>query len=109
MKLSDQHCRDCAPGTSALAEPERQALMAQVPQWSLFEEGSAIRRDFVFDSYWAGLGFVNAVAWVAQSEKHHPDMELGYKKVGVRFSTHAAKGLTENDFICAAKVDRLLD
>jgi 4a-hydroxytetrahydrobiopterin dehydratase len=83
-------------------------LLAQFPQWQRVDEGRAIQRDFSFDSYWAGLGFVNAVAWIAQQEKHHPDIELGYKKARVKFSTHAANGLTENDFICAAKVDRLL-
>jgi 4a-hydroxytetrahydrobiopterin dehydratase len=55
------------------------------------------------------MGFVNAIAWIAESEGHHPDLEVGYGKVNVRWSTHAVGGLTENDFICAAKVDRLLD
>lgn len=109
MKLSEKHCLACAPGTPALAGPETRAMLEQIPQWRLLEQGPAISRDFVFDTYWAGLVFANAVAWIAQKEQHHPDMELGYKKVGVRFSTHAAKGLTENDFICAAKVDRLLE
>jgi 4a-hydroxytetrahydrobiopterin dehydratase len=83
-------------------------MLEQLPQWTRVHEDRVIQRDFTFDSYWAGLGFVNAVAWIAQQEKHHPDIELGYKKARVRFTTHAAKGLTENDFICAAKVDRLL-
>ena len=109
MKLSEKRCQACAPGTPALAPAETRALLEQVPQWSLPNSGAAISREFIFETYWAGVVFANAVAWIAQKEQHHPDMELGYKKVGVRFSTHAAKGLTENDFICAAKVDRLLE
>jgi 4a-hydroxytetrahydrobiopterin dehydratase len=108
MALHEQRCRACGPGTPPLDEAALAPLLAQLPAWQRLEGGSALQRDFSFDSYWAGLGFVNAVAWIAQQEKHHPDIELGYKKVRVRFSTHAAKGLTENDFICAAKVDRLL-
>ncbi len=107
MKLVEKHCQACGPGTPALPEAESRALLAQVPGWE--SDGSALSRLFSFESYWAGLGFTNAVAWIAQSEKHHPDIELGYKKVRVRFTTHAAKGLTENDFIGAAKVGALVD
>ena len=108
MPLSEKHCLACGPDTQALTEAAQRPMLAQVPLWKTVQEAQVIQRDFTFDSYWAGLGFVNAVAWIAQQEKHHPDIELGYKKARVRFSTHAAKGLTENDFICAAKVDRLL-
>jgi 4a-hydroxytetrahydrobiopterin dehydratase len=107
MPLIEQRCQACGPGTPSLSETALTPLLAQVSLWKRVDEGRALERSFAFDSYWAGLGFVNAVAWIAQQEKHHPDMELGYKKVRVRFSTHAANGLTENDFICAAKVDRL--
>ena len=55
------------------------------------------------------MGFVNAVAWIAKSEGHHPDLEVGYERCVVQWSTHAVGGLTENDFICAAKVDRLVE
>jgi 4a-hydroxytetrahydrobiopterin dehydratase len=108
MPLSEKHCQACGPGTPPLDEAALAPLLAQVPAWQRAEGGAVLQRDFTFDSYWAGLGFVNAVAWIAQQEKHHPDMELGYKKARVRFTTHAAQGLTENDFIGAAKVDRLL-
>ena len=108
MSLTEEHCQACGPGTPALSGVQAAALLAQVPAWRLEDGGQSLVRDFSFDSYWAGLGFVNAVAWIAQQEKHHPDLSLGYKKARVLFSTHAAKGLTQNDFICAAKVDRLL-
>jgi len=108
MALNDQHCQACGPGTPPSDGTALAPLLAQVPAWQRTEGGQVLRRDFTFDSYWAALGFVNAVAWIAQQEKHHPDIELGYKKARVTFTTHAANGLTENDFICAAKVDRLL-
>ena len=108
MKLTEKHCVVCVPGIIPLTAEGSAALLKELPHWEVRGDGRSIQRLFGFESYWAGLGFVNAVAWIAQQEKHHPDMELGYKKVTVRFTTHAAGGLTENDFICAAKVDRLL-
>lgn len=108
MKLVEKACVACAPGCQALTRGQVAKLRKQVGEWKVEAKGKMLHRLFTFDSYWAGLGFVNAVAWIAQQQKHHPDIELGYKKVGVSFTTHAAKGLTENDFICAAKVDALL-
>ncbi len=66
-----------------------------------------IRRTFDFKDYYAGIAFVNAVAWIAHREDHHPDLAVGYDKVTVTFSTHSVGGLSENDFICAAKIDAL--
>jgi 4a-hydroxytetrahydrobiopterin dehydratase len=68
----------------------------------------AIRKTFRFDDYHRTLAFVNAVAWIAHREDHHPDLEVGYNRCTVRYSTHDVGGLSENDFICAAKVDRLI-
>ncbi|MGH7441119.1 MAG: 4a-hydroxytetrahydrobiopterin dehydratase [bacterium] len=109
MPLTDRHCRSFAPGTAALSAQETRTLLLQVPLWELDLEGLGLTRDFSFESYWAEVGFVNAVAWIAQREKHHPDMVLGYKKARISFRTHDAGGLTENDFICAAKVDLLVE
>jgi 4a-hydroxytetrahydrobiopterin dehydratase len=108
MSLIQKHCIDCAPGTAALSKIEAEAFLAQIPGWELDPSHQGIHRLFTFESYWAGLGFVNAVAWIAQSEKHHPDLELLYKKVKVIYSTHSVGGLSENDFICAAKVSALI-
>jgi 4a-hydroxytetrahydrobiopterin dehydratase len=108
MTLLQKHCKNCAPGTPALGKDEAEGLLVQTPGWDMDPSRKAVAKTFSFDSYWAGLGFVNAVAWIAQSEKHHPDVELLYKKVKVRFSTHAVDGLSENDFICAAKVNALV-
>jgi 4a-hydroxytetrahydrobiopterin dehydratase len=77
--------------------------------WTLNEAATEIRRDFRFKGFNRTMGFVNAVAWIANNENHHPDLEVGWGHCLVRFSTHAIKGLSENDFICAAKVDALLD
>ena len=65
-------------------------------------------KTYHFLNYYETMAFVNAVAWIAHRENHHPDLEVGYKECCVRYSTHAIGGLSENDFICAAKVDRLL-
>ena len=108
MKLNEQHCQPCAKGTPPLSQDQLTRLLPQVPGWEADAAGKAIFRVFFFESYWEGLGFVNAVAWIAQNEKHHPDLELLYKKVRVLFTTHSVGGLSDNDFICAAKADALL-
>jgi 4a-hydroxytetrahydrobiopterin dehydratase len=104
--LLDKRCKACAPGTGKLSEAEIGALMGEVPAWE--RSGGEIARTFKFENYHQTMAFVNAVAWVAHREDHHPDMEVGYNRCRVRFSTHSAGGLTENDFIGAAKVDALL-
>ena len=68
-----------------------------------------IQREFKFKNFYETMGFVNAVAWIANKEDHHPDMEVGYNKCVVKYSTHSVGGLSQNDFICAAKVDQLLE
>jgi 4a-hydroxytetrahydrobiopterin dehydratase len=74
--------------------------------WGL--KGNEISRTFSFKNFYETMAFVNAVAYIANREDHHPDMEVGYEKCTVRFSTHSVGGLSENDFVCAAKVDALL-
>jgi len=76
--------------------------------WSLQEDNRAIHRDFNFKNFYETMAFVNAVAWIANQEGHHPDLTVSYNQCGVTFTTHAMGGLSENDFICAAKVDELL-
>ncbi len=77
--------------------------------WELAVDGKSIARTFGFAGYHRTISFVNAVAWVAESEGHHPDLEVHYGKVVVRYTTHAIGGLSQNDFICAAKIDRLFE
>lgn len=91
-----------ALGTVAAAE-----LLGLLPGWMLASDGSEIHREFRFGDFYRTIGFVNAVAWMANREDHHPDLDVGYGRCGVRFSTHDVGGLSLNDFICAAKVDAL--
>lgn len=108
--LAAKRCKPCEGGVPALAPPAvaelRKALHAA---WELSADGKWISRRFEFPGFARTMGFVNAVAWIAESEGHHPDLDVGYGRCIVRWSTHAVNGLTENDFICAAKVDRLVD
>lgn len=104
--LTTRHCVRIARGSAPLAADACRVLLAQLPEWSLRD--STIEREFRFDEYAQTLAFVNAAGWIAQREEHHPDMHVSYNKCIVRYTTHAANGLTENDFICAAKIDALL-
>ena len=103
-KLSAQHCRPCNGGTP-LPAAEAQRLLAELDGWALQEQ--AIAKSYEFVNHYQLLAFVNAVAWLSHREDHHPEMTLGYNKCRITYSTHAVGGLSENDFICAAKVDAL--
>jgi len=106
--LRDRKCTACAPGTPALGAARATELLAQLtPGWRLAEDGKSLKRAFGFEDFYRTIAFVNAVAWVANAEDHHPDLEVGYNYCRITFSTHSIGGLSENDFICAAKVDAL--
>ena len=91
-----------------LTPAEAAALLAQVSSdWVLVDEARAIRRNFAFRDFYRTMSFVNALAHIANIEDHHPDLEVGYNYCRVKFTTHAVKGLSENDFVCAAKVDQI--
>ncbi len=106
--LTTKHCKVCEGGTPPLTPAQARDLLSQVTGWSLNESGAEISRTYPFKNYYQTMAFVNALGWIVHQEDHHPDLEVGYNKCKVRYSTHAVKGLTENDFICAAKIDRLL-
>jgi 4a-hydroxytetrahydrobiopterin dehydratase len=104
--LATRRCRPCEGGMLPLTPAEAAALLARVSsEWVLLEDARAIRRDFAFRDFYRTMSFVNALAHLANIEDHHPDLEVGYNYCRVRFTTHAVKGLSENDFVCAAKVD----
>jgi 4a-hydroxytetrahydrobiopterin dehydratase len=103
--LADRRCRPLE-GHAAFTEEEIDAHLHQAPGWVL--EDAAIQRRFDFADYHRTLAFVNAVAWIAHREDHHPDLRVSYGSCTVRFSTHSVGGISINDFICAAKVDALL-
>ena len=93
----------------ALTATEVVANLAQLEGWSLSGDGAhvAIEKTYRFANYHETIAFVNAVAWMTHREDHHPDLRVGYNSCSVEYSTHAISGLSENDFICAAKVDAL--
>jgi len=107
-ELTSRRCSPCERGSEPLVPDQARELLKQVMGWNLSESGKEIRLTCEFDDYFKTMAFVNAVAWIAHREDHHPDMEVGYNRCTVRYSTHAVGGLSENDFICAAKVDLLL-
>jgi len=104
--LVQKHCQACEGGTAKLSVDRVAALLKQVSGWEV--ANGELRKTFKFKNYYETMAFVNATAWVSHREDHHPDMEVGYNKVTMHYSTHSAGGLTENDFICAAKIDSLL-
>lgn len=107
--LTSRHCKPCAQGDAPLNREQAGALMAELhADWHLDEPGLEISRTFRFKDYYRTMAFVNALAWVAHAQDHHPDIEVGYNRCHVRYSTHAIDGLSENDFICAARLDALL-
>lgn len=91
-----------------MSKDEARRLLEQVPSWTLSDDGKSVHREFKFKNFHRTMEFVNALAWIAHQEDHHPDLEVGYNRCAVRYSTHAIGGLSENDFICAAKIDALL-
>ncbi len=105
--LTAKRCVPCEGGVAPMDADEAHAMLAQLNDWELDESAKEIARSFKFKNYYQTMAFVNALAWVAHSEDHHPDLQVGYNRVHVRFSTHSIGGLSENDFICAAKIDAL--
>ena len=105
-KLTERHCKPCEGGLPALTHAEVEALRAKLAAgWQLSADGKGLAREFRFVDFYRTMSFVNAIAHVANLEDHHPDLEVGYNYCRVRYSTHAIGGLSENDFICAAKLD----
>jgi len=99
------HCKPLADhGAMSVAEVDRH--LRDVPGWAL--EDGAIEKTYEFENYHRTMAFVNAVAWIAHREDHHPDITFSYKRCTLRFNTHSVGGISLNDFICAAKVDALL-
>ncbi len=89
-----------------MTSAQAQEYLKQTPGWNL--KDGRLTREFQFKNYYETVSFVNAAAWIAHREDHHPDIEFGYKACTVRFWTHSVKGLSENDFICASKINELL-
>lgn len=108
--LEAGHCKPCEGGIPKLTAEECTPLLAQIhDDWAVDESTRFIRREFSFKGFNKTMGFMNAVAWIANQEMHHPDFEVGYNYCHITLTTHAIDGLSENDFILAAKIDALLN
>jgi 4a-hydroxytetrahydrobiopterin dehydratase len=105
VALAALAAQDCRPRAPLLPRAELAQNLAALPGWK--HAGKALNKSFAFDDYYRTMAFVNAVAFVAHRQDHHPDLSVHYNRVDVVFSTHDAGGVTLNDCICAAKVDSL--
>jgi len=105
MNLKDQHCQPM-DGGEAMSDRDVATHIAQMPGWALVN--GAIEKTYNFGNYHETMAFVNALAYIAHVEDHHPDLAVSYNRCVVRFNTHSVGGISVNDFICAAKVDALL-
>jgi 4a-hydroxytetrahydrobiopterin dehydratase len=107
--LLAKRCIACEGGAKPLSIEEKKSLLKEIDkEWSVNDNYTEISRNFKFKNYYETMAFVNAIAWMAHHENHHPDLEVSYNHCLVKYSTHAMKDLSENDFICAAKIDQLV-
>lgn len=107
-QLTQKKCVPCEGGVPKLSQPEAEAQLMKLSGWRLTHGGERIRKDWVVKNFVAGMDFFHKVADLAEDEGHHPDLHLeGYRNVSIEIWTHAIGGLSENDFILAAKIDRL--
>lgn len=106
--LAERKCKPCEGGVPPLAPQQVEELLAALPDWKTIDEGRSIRREWRVLDFPEALDFFGKIGVLAEEEDHHPDLHLtGYRNVAVELSTHAVGGLTENDFVLAAKIDRL--
>jgi 4a-hydroxytetrahydrobiopterin dehydratase len=105
--LSARKCKPCEGGVAPLTQREIDRLLAQLEGWEC--ANGIIGKQYAFKDYYQTMAFVNATAWISHCEDHHPDLVVGYNTCRVQYTTHAIGGLSENDFICAAKLDRLFE
>ena len=104
-ELLTKRCKPCEGGTAPYNAQQTKEMLKQLKAW-IVEDGKLVKL-YPFKNYYETMAFVNALAWISHREDHHPDLQVGYNKCRVEYSTHAIGGLSENDFICAAKADAL--
>jgi len=100
-------CVACEGDVPPLSREEANQLLTQIPLWKISEDGKELIREYLFKDFKEALAFTNKIGEIAEAEGHHPDLTLGWGKVGVSLTTHAIGGLSENDFIVASKVEAL--
>ena len=103
--LARKKCVPCEGGAMPYSDAQAHEMLASLKGWII--ENNALVKLYPFTNYYQTMAFVNALAWISHREDHHPDLSVGYNKCRVEYSTHAIGGLSENDFICAAKCDAL--
>jgi 4a-hydroxytetrahydrobiopterin dehydratase len=106
-ELARKKCKPCEGGVAPLTAEQVRPMLKGLQGWAL--DGGKIAKTYQFKNYHETMAFVNAAAWVSHREDHHPDMMVGYNECRVSYITHAIGGLSENDFICAAKLDALFE
>lgn len=107
MHLAQKTCIACEGGVAPLSREEAEVLRQQTPLWQLQDDARALTREFRFPDFARALALVNAVGVLAETEGHHPDIQLSWGRVCISLTTHAILGLSENDFILAAKIDTI--
>lgn len=106
--LSGKRCKPCEGGVQPISPDAAKPYLEATPEWQLSDEGRGIERKWTFKNFVQAMQFLQQVGELAEAEQHHPDLHLtGYRKVRIELTTHAIGGLSENDFILAAKIDRL--
>ena len=105
MALNEKKCIPCEGNTHSLKNEEIEKLLKEIPSWVI--KDCHVFRQFKFRNFKEAIAFVNKVAEIAEKEGHHPDIKISYNKVSIKLFTHSIKGLSENDFIVAAKIDRI--
>ncbi len=106
---TDKHCVPAKTLKAPMAADAIATALGDIHEaWQLSSDGTWISRRYRFRNYYETVSFVNAVAWIAHTEDHHPDIEFGYRTCTIRYTTHAVDGITENDVTCAAKIDALI-
>lgn len=108
MNLTKKHCKPCEGGVVPFDPKNARVWLRNIKGWKLVDEDKKIKKDFTFKNFVETIAFVNKVSELSEEEEHHPDLFIhSYKKLRITLSTHAIGGLSENDFILAAKIDKL--
>lgn len=103
--LKNQHCKPCEGGVLPLDEKHAEQALLEIPGWEISQDKTTIVRHFKFNKFDMTMAFINAMAEMAEQQGHHPDFCAGYNYCDIRYTTHAIGGLSDNDFICAAKIN----
>ncbi len=105
--LSSKKCVPCEGGTPKISPKDAEIMIRTLDDWQLDSDHGFLLKKFDFKNYYHTMAFVNMIAWISHRENHHPDITVSYNSCEVKYTTHAINGLSENDFICASKIDKL--